>query len=86
MTGFVTAQRAAAECGVSLSRIRQLLQQGRVEGARKFGRQWLVPTPVVVLPPIRDPGLDITVDSVEFLGAPPDTEPAKRTHSGVGSE
>ena len=86
MTGFVTAQRAAAECGVSLSRIRQLLQQRRVEGAKKFGRQWLVPTPVVVLPPTRDPDLDITVDSVEFPGVPPDTEPAQRTHSGVRSE
>ena len=83
MTGFVTAQRAAAECGVSLTRIRQLLLQGRVEGAKKFGRQWLVPTPVIVLPPTR---LDITVDAVEFPGVPPGTEPAQRLAKGLRSE
>ena len=86
MTGFVTAQRAAAECGVSLTRIRQLLLQGRVEGAKKFGRQWLVPTPVVVLPPTRDTRLDVTVDAVEFPGAPPGTEPAQRLGRGLRSE
>ena len=86
MTGFVTAQRAAAECGVSLTRIRQLLQQGRVEGARKFGRQWLVPTPVVVLPPTRDTALDITVDAVVFPGVPPSTEPGQKLGRMLRSE
>ena len=86
MTGFVTAQRAAAECGVSLTRIRQLLLQGRVEGAKKFGRQWLVPTPVIILPPTRDTRLDITVDAVEFPGVPPGTEPAQRLGRGLRSE
>ena len=51
MTEYVTAQQAAAERGVSRRRMHQLLQQGRVHGAVKFGRQWCVPLPVVVLPP-----------------------------------
>ena len=71
MTGFVTAQRAAADRGISLTRIRQLLLQGRVEGAVKFGRQWLIPTPVLILPPVRDSAIDITVDSIQFPTAPP---------------
>ena len=51
MTGYVTAQGAAAEHGVSRRRMHQLLQQGRVPGAVKFGNQWCVPLPVIVLPP-----------------------------------
>ena len=43
MTGYVTAQRAAAEHGVSRRRMHQLLQQGRVPGAVKFGKSMVRP-------------------------------------------
>ena len=48
---YATAERAAEERGVSPRRMRQLLQQGRIQGAVRIGRQWCVPLPVVVLPP-----------------------------------
>ena len=48
---YATAERAAEEHGVSPRRMRQLLQQERVQGAVRIGRQWCVPLPVVVLPP-----------------------------------
>ena len=48
---YATADRAAEERGVSPRRMRQLLQQGRIQGAVRIGRQWCVPLPVVVLPP-----------------------------------
>ena len=51
MVNYVTAHQAAQEWGVSWRRMRQLLQQGRVQGAVKVGRQSCVPQPVVVLPP-----------------------------------
>ena len=64
MNGYVTAKRAAEECGVSRRRINQLLQQGRIKGAVKLGKQWVMPMPVVVLPPMS------TADSVEVLEFP----------------
>ena len=67
MTGYVTAQQAATEHGVSRRRMHQLLQQGRVQGAVKFGRQWCVPLPVLVLPP--EPG---NQPVVTVLGVPGD--------------
>ena len=85
-TGFVTSHRAAAECGVSLTRIRQLLLQGRVQGAVKMGRQWMVPTPVVLLPPITNAAADITVDTIVFPRAPQDTGPGQRIGRGVRAE
>ena len=48
---YATAERAAEERGVSPRRMRQLLQQGRIQGAVRIGRQWCIPLPGVVLPP-----------------------------------
>ena len=39
---------AAAELGVSPRRIHQMLSDSRIEGARKIGRDWVVPSPVRV--------------------------------------
>ena len=50
---YITAKQAAQEVGVSYVRMRQLLLMGRIKGAFKFQRDWLVPTPVEILPPQR---------------------------------
>ena len=63
MTGYITVKRAAEEQGVSRRRISHLLVQGRIQGAVKFGHQWAIPLPVVVLPPS---ALDQSVDILEF--------------------
>ena len=47
---YITAKEAALEVGVSYVRMRQLLLAGRVRGAFKLQRDWLVPTPVEILP------------------------------------
>ena len=47
--------RAAAELGVSDGRVRQLAREGRVRGAVKAGHEWLIPTPVEVIPGARGP-------------------------------
>lgn len=31
--------------------LRRLCLQGRVQGAYKIGYQWVIPTPVIILPP-----------------------------------
>ena len=43
------------ELGVSERRVRQLARNGRVRGAAKFGQEWLIPTPVEVIPGSRGP-------------------------------
>lgn len=71
-TALVTVERAAAERGVSTRRIRQLLLQGRVEGAVKLGKQWVIPTPVVILPPVMDSAAEFTVDAIILPQFPQD--------------
>lgn len=51
----VTIHRAAVELGVSDRRVRQLAREGRVRGATKIGQEWLIPTPVEVIPGRRGP-------------------------------
>ena len=51
----LTARRAALELGVSDRRIRQLAREGRVRGAVKHGNEWLIPSPVELVPGTRGP-------------------------------
>ena len=51
----VTVRQAAIELGVSERRVRQLARDGRVRGAAKAGTEWLIPTPVEVVPGKRGP-------------------------------
>ena len=51
----VTVRQAAVELGVSDRRVRQLAGEGRVRGATKTGAEWLIPTPVEVIPGMRGP-------------------------------
>ena len=47
---YITAQQAAEEVGLSYSRMRQLLNEGRIKGAFKTPQNWLMPSPVEILP------------------------------------
>ena len=47
---YITAQQAAEEVGLSYSRMRQLLNEGRIRGAFKTPMNWLIPSPVEILP------------------------------------
>ena len=51
----LTASQAAARLGISDRRVRKLARDGRVRGATKTGQEWLIPTPVEVLPASRGP-------------------------------
>ena len=51
MAKYLTVEEVAAELAVTTERIYQLLWEGRIEGAHKHGRDWLIPSPVVRLAP-----------------------------------
>lgn len=51
----VTVKEAAEKLGVSESRVRQLLSKNRIEGARRIGRDWIIPTPFEITPGSRGP-------------------------------
>lgn len=40
---YITAQQAAEKWGVSLRYAQRLVSEGRVSGARKYGRAWMIP-------------------------------------------
>ena len=48
---------AAAKLGVNLQRIRALLKERRIPGARRVGRQWFIPEDFTVTPGTRGPKL-----------------------------
>ena len=50
MKGLITVRSAAAKLGISPRRIQVLCAQGRMKGAKKLGRDWLIPSPPVVTP------------------------------------
>lgn len=54
-----STQEVADHLGVSAERVRQLCKAGRVMGAERVGRDWVIPWPPVVLdvsPSNRRPG------------------------------
>ena len=51
----VTVREAATRLGVSQRRVRQLARDGRVRGATKTRSEWLIPTPVELIPGKRGP-------------------------------
>ena len=51
----ITVKEAASRLGVSERRVRQLARNGRVRGAAKAGSEWLIPTPIEVIPGRRGP-------------------------------
>ena len=51
----VTVREAANRLGVSERRVRKLARDGRLRGALKTGAEWLIPTPVEMIPGKRGP-------------------------------
>ena len=51
----ITVRQAALRPGISERRVRRLARDGRVRGAVKAGAEWLIPTPVEVVPGRRGP-------------------------------
>ena len=51
----ITVREAAIRLGVSERRMRKLVFDGRVRGATKTRAEWLIPTPVEVIPGRRGP-------------------------------
>jgi hypothetical protein len=47
---LISLPTAASMLSVSERRLRVLCAAGRVQGATKIGRDWLIPSPVVVRP------------------------------------
>ena len=54
MATLTTAQAADA-LGVTRGRIVQLLNEKRIAGAMKFGRDWMIPSPVNITPGAKGP-------------------------------
>lgn len=57
MGKMIDTAAAAEKLGVNLQRIRALLQERRIPGARLIGRQWFVPEDFKVTPGTRGPEL-----------------------------
>ena len=57
MGRMIGTAEAAAKLGVNLQRMRALLGQRRVPGARRIGGQWFVPEKFEVKPGARGPAL-----------------------------
>lgn len=45
---MITVKQFADKRGVSTIRVRQFIAEGRIAGARKLGRDWLIPERAVV--------------------------------------
>ena len=50
MKALLPVAKFAARIGVSPSRVRQLCAVGRVSGARKVGKVWVVPADAYIIP------------------------------------
>jgi hypothetical protein len=51
----ITAQAAADLHDITARRIQVLAQAGRIPGAKKHGREWMIPPDFKVLPPPKRP-------------------------------
>lgn len=52
---LVSTDQAAQLLGVSPRRVRQWLAKGRIMGAQRVGRAWVIPTPIRLTPGARGP-------------------------------
>jgi hypothetical protein len=50
---MITSKLAARMLRVSVIRVRQLAQAGRIVGAQKLGRDWLIPDRFEIDPPLK---------------------------------
>lgn len=51
----ITAHEAASRRSVTARRIQVLAQQGRIPGAKKHGREWMIPADFTVTPATKRP-------------------------------
>ncbi len=56
---LLNSKEASHELGVNTSRVVQLVLAGRITGARKIGRDWIIPSPIRVTPGSRGPKMRI---------------------------
>jgi hypothetical protein len=54
-TKLIGTTEAARELEVTTGRLRQLLGEGRIQGARHIGNNWVIPSPVQIKPGTRGP-------------------------------
>ena len=47
---MISVTQAAEYLGVSARRVRRLCVEGRIQGAEKCGRAWILPDSIIVLP------------------------------------
>ena len=52
---LIGTEAAASELGITPRRLRQLLSEGRVEGAVHVGHDWVIPSPAKITPGSRGP-------------------------------
>ena len=55
MNRGVTIQEAASRLGISEQRVRKLAAQGRIRGAVRHGKSWVIPDPIELKPGRRGP-------------------------------
>lgn len=68
---------AARRLGVDASRVRVLLRQRRIKGARLVGRVWMIPEDFSVTPGTRGPALTAGSLGADLIAN--DTAPRRRT-------
>ena len=52
---LISSKEASEQLGISQRRVQRLLDDGRIEGALRVGRSWVIPSPVRVVPGTRGP-------------------------------
>jgi hypothetical protein len=50
---MITVTQAARKLRLSAVRLRQLLLEGRIVGAQRFGRAWAIPDKPAIHPPLK---------------------------------
>ena len=43
---YITTAEAAQVLGLDVRRVARICQLGHIEGAQKWGRDWMIPTPI----------------------------------------
>ena len=69
MKGFYTAKQTAERLGISDARVRQMIRQGVIKHAEKFGRDNVIPESEIIRleSSERKPGRPATVKKVKTL-------------------
>jgi hypothetical protein len=66
----LTSSEAATRLGVTARRARALAASGRIEGAVKIGRDWIIPASARIAAGTRGPSLRATVGAIDVVVVP----------------